>query len=389
MRQKGRVFSLSNRQCPTQPSGGPGGVNYRLLNANRNYQYIENMIHIFEDVVVEKDALHDILILGPEENEFEMLKKYLLKLNSYYRFTDDDVYFFHDPLTAFIFITLFKVNKTVLVYHQQGTLYKEFEYITGEQNKEQKIIQDSLLTSAFLSVKYTAFPSRGSIESLIASDMDMANIIDDKKIKILYNGFDNPGSVEPTTQIMKQTIEELKVAIEPIFVTVAFLNEAKGVERIPEFLAQVKMKYGAIRWVIVGDGVKAVELQENISRYDLDENVIWMKDKMPHDDILALFQYTDFYILAHRFSIFDFSTIEAMSYGNIPILTPVGGNKEVIIEDNGIFINDLSNTKDFDEYVANHQLDDMKMLNQRIADQLFSEKAFLKAYADLADELQI
>jgi Glycosyltransferase len=186
---------------------------------------------------------------------------------------------------------------------------------------------------------------------------------------------------------MNRIIQLIKDASgEPVFSIVATLNEAKGVERIPSFLSDIKNKYGSFLWIVIGDGIKAPELEENIVKYSLQDNVIWIKERVPHDDILALFQYTDFYILAHRYSIFDFSTIEAMKYGNIPILTPIGGNKEVIIVDNGIYLNDLTSCKDFDEYIANHNIEEVKIKNIAIANNLYSEKAFLKGYSVLVNE---
>lgn len=76
-----------------------------------------------------------------------------------------------------------------------------------------------------------------------------------------------------------------------------------------------------------------------------------------------------------------------MYYGNIPILTPVGGNKEMIIEDNGVFINDLSSCAELDEYLATHDLYEEKQKNARIAKKLFSEEAFLNGYTNIMKEL--
>ncbi|MCD8109529.1 MAG: hypothetical protein LUE14_05450 [Clostridiales bacterium] len=41
---------------------------------------------------------------------------------------------------------------------------------------------------------------------------------------------------------------------------------------------------------------------------------------VPHNDVLSILSKTDFYILFHRFSIFDFATIEAMSQGKMQSL---------------------------------------------------------------------
>lgn len=385
---KARVFSFSNRLCPKQPTGGPGGVNYRLVFANRNYGYIENMIHVFQDVIFEKDATLKLSLADAEGSELEVLKRYLLKLDYYYHFSENDIYFFHDVGSAFIFLSTFPFTKTVLVYHQQGSLYKEWEYFSGQKDESRKDTLDAILITTIKLIKYLAFPSKGAIESLIESEPTLKLIVENANTKILYNGYDKPNDIKLTSNEIKSVITVINDGSqEPVFITVAALNEAKGVERIPEFLSKVKAKHGPFKWIIVGGGVKAKELEDNIFRYGIEDNVMWLQQRVPHDDILALFQYTDYYILTHRFSIFDFSTIEAMSYGNIPILTPVGGNKEVIIRNNGIFLYDLSDSKDYDEFIGNQPIDELKRTNMEIANELFSEKAFLKGYADIVEEL--
>lgn len=385
--KKIRVFSFSDRPCPSQPTGGPGGVNYRLLLANNKFDYIDNIYYIFQDVIIEKEVLHSLILNNCPDNDLLRLSKYYQKLHEYYRFTDNDIYLFHDVFSAYVFISIFKVTRTLLIYHQQGTLYKEWVYFNKSHDEEMKKIMDEIMSSTMKTVKYVAFPSNGAKESVIESDPTFGELLNSLETKVLYNGCESPDKVETSMEIVDQTILKIQEGTEPVFITVAALNEAKGVERIPSFLADVKAKYGPIRWIIVGDGVKGNELEDGIHQYGLDDNVIWIKERIPHDDIQALFMNSDFYILAHRYSIFDFSTIEAMHYGNIPILTPVGGNKEIITQDNGIFINDLSSCVDFDNFVDTHDLNEMKIKNKNIAQEMFSDKAFLAGYKKVIEEL--
>jgi glycosyltransferase involved in cell wall biosynthesis len=383
-----RVFSISDRACPTQPTGGPGGVNYRLLLANKKYGYINRMYHIFNEVIIEDTSILSLSFTETISNNSDRLKRYFMKLDEYYHFTEDDIYIFHDVVSAYIFTSNFPFRKTILVYHQQGTLYREWELFTGKKDASLKEAKDVLLTVTMMSVKYMAFPSKGSIESVIESEPAFEEIISKTEIRILYNGCDRLEQPEASVDKVKEIIQTLKASQIPNFVTSATLNGAKGVERIPEFLSAFKEIYGPFLWVVVGDGVMAGELEENIRKYGIEEHTLWLRDRIPHNDMLAIFQYTDFYILTHRYSIFDFSTIEAMGYGNIPILTPIGGNKEVIIDNSGIFLYSLSDTSDFDEFVANQNFDEAKKKNVHIADELFSEKAFLRGYADLINEIR-
>lgn len=383
-----RVFSISDRECPLQPAGGPAGVNYRLMLANRKYGFINHMYHIFKNMIIDDDSIMNLNMFEKEDNVIDWLKRYFKKLNDYFHFSDDDIYIFHDVFSAFVFISIFPFRKTVLVYHQQGSLYKELVFFGHKPDEELKKQLDSLLHATFMSMMYIGFPSKGAIESVIESEPVLENTINRVMIKILYNGCDPVDDPKVSEKDVNEIIHMLKTSQVPNFVTSATLNEAKGVERIPEFLSAFKKKYGSFLWVVVGDGAKADELAQNIEKYDIRENTIWLRKQIPHDDMLAIFKHTDFYILTHRFSIFDFSTIEAMGYGNIPILTPIGGNKKVIINNSGIFLNTLSSTEDFDNYVMNYNFDIAKQMNIQIARELFSEKAFLKRYADLIEEVR-
>ena len=126
-------------------------------------------------------------------------------------------------------------------------------------------------------------------------------------------------------------------------------------------------------------------MEENIERYGLKNEVVWVKNSVQHTELMQLFSITDFYILFHKYSIFDLSTLEAMHYGAIPVLTPVGGNKEVIIENNGIFVTDFSDISRFLELIRNKDLQGLKALNHRIQMEKFDDRAFLERYVGLCD----
>lgn len=385
--EKCRVFSFADRVCPMAPSGGPGGVNYRLYEANRRKKYFEKLYCVFSDRVLEYDAELILNLVGRKPGDKDHFLTLLIKLHEYYRFTNEDVFIFHDVMSANIFEQIFKSGKTVLVYHQQGTLYREWQYFTGEENLEFKEALDSTMKAVFSNTNCVAFPSQGSIESIIESDDSLKEIIDSCKKAILYNGCDCEKGIAPQSEQAKSVINSINTYEGPAFITAATLNEAKGVEQIPEYLAKIKEKYGDILWVVIGSGVKEKELEENIKKYDIESNTIWVKDRLPHDDLLAIYQYTDFYILTHRFSIFDFATIEAMHYGNIPILTPVGGNKEMIVDGNGIFINDLSSIAEFDKFMEEEDVNIAREKNVLLSEEKFSEDAFIRGYAEVVHNL--
>lgn len=117
----------------------------------------------------------------------------------------------------------------------------------------------------------------------------------------------------------------------------------------------------------------------------MEKHVIHITEQLPNVDILNIFSKTDFYILAHRFSIFDFSTIEAMHLGNIPVLTEVGGNKEMITEGNGFFIKEdmRQSAMEFLKWFCSIDVDEYRQRNMEMAYRKFSEEVFLKNYQEI------
>lgn len=403
-----RVFVISYRKC-LGPVGGGTGVNFKLYLANKDHQMIPGQYHVFSDQVIvpgtgevscsklppvtkaPKKGLRGLLSrmgaawVVKHRRYRQRIRKYFRELDGQYGFSQEDVFLFQDVESAAEFMAVFPFTKTVLVYHQQGSLYNEWKAFNAVDLPVYRRYLNKYSEAVYAKVRVLAFPSMGAKDSLVESEPYFEKVLSGRQIEVLYNGFTKPQLPQDS-----QKIRELRKALEGFegykFATVSALNEAKGVERIPQYLAQIA-KERSIRWVVVGNGVKAGELEENIEKYGIADSVIWIRDPMPHDDILKIFSMTDHYILFHRFSIFDYSTIEAMAYGNIPVLTPVGGNKEVILEENGVFVEDFADVSPFFERMQ-IPMDQLKQKNIQLQDRCFSDEAFLRRYQALVERLK-
>ncbi|MBQ9761949.1 MAG: glycosyltransferase [Oscillospiraceae bacterium] len=403
-----RVFVISYRKC-LGPVGGGTGVNFKLYLANKQYGMIDNCYHIFTDQVIapgtaevsysklgsaaksQKKGVMALLTrmgaawIAKHQNYRKRIRVYLRQLNEQYHFNGRDVFLFQDVESAHEFMDLYPFTKTVLIYHQQGSLYNEWQAFNFVELPAYRKYLNKYSEKVYQKVKVLAFPSMGAKDSLLQSEPYFEKVLGSRSIDVLYNGF-----TKPELPADSDLIQELRSKLESFegykFATVSALNEAKGVERIPQYLAEVGKKH-PFRWVIVGNGVKAEELEANIAKYGIADSVIWIRDPMPHDDILKIFSMTDHYILFHRFSIFDYSTIEAMAYGNIPVLTPIGGNKEVIFGDNGVFVDDFSDTSPF-EAQKKIPMAELKEKNMALQNQHFSDEAFLARYQALVERLK-
>ena len=405
-----RSFVISYRKC-LGPVGGGRGVNYKLYLANKRYHLINNCYHIFSDMVIEpgdtevtyskesnalpnKSGLRNILSrtsigwIVKHKMYRNRIQTYFKQLDNKYHFSADDVYVFHDVESLNEFYQLWSTYKnTILVYHQQGSLYNEWKSFNERDLESYRVYLNRYAENAFKNCCVLAFPSNGAKESLIASEQSFSKTLNKRKTVVVYNGFTKPEET-PCSDEMKTVLERLSIFQGYRFATVSALNEAKAVERIPFYLADLK-KYTPFIWVIVGTGVMSSKLRGEIIDLGLTDNVIWIDHAVPHDDILNLFINTDLYILFHKYSIFDYSTIEAMAYGNIPILTPVGGNKEVVFDNpqNGILVESIEDTKQLRNFLNGVTMEDIKNRNRDLQDKWFSELSFLQGYKNIIEQV--
>lgn len=400
-----RVFMFSFRNCRGEV-GGSAGVNYKLYLANKKYQEIKNMYHIFEDrILTENDTecifcpssiykerqwkekvrnlMRHISVLNIFAFQIKIgrAKRWLKVLNKRLRFTEEDIYIFHDVESAYAFIQDYKYGKKALVYHQQGSLYAEWKAFWRIDSKIFHRYLNMILEKTLSNMKNVAFPSFGAEKELYKSDPMLRK--NGYHREILYNGF-----TKPSTLIVSERIKEIvdRVQENIVFITVAKLNYAKAVETIPFYLKQLADKSIEFRWIIVGNGEMATELRKNIDLFNLNSRIIWITEFIAHEDVLGLFSVADFYILLHRWSIFDFSTIEAMAYGVVPILSPIGGNLEVIEDGiSGIFLKDIADLLHIEKAIEDPVYQKLSESSKKQQNNKFSQSEFIRKYREYVE----
>lgn len=406
-----RIFMISNRVCKG-PVGGAGGVNYKIYRANCKYGLIPEMQNVFRDKVMiltddfiysEKisnerkktklDFLKTILLkTGGGAIVFEKLRlirwtKRIKEYDTKIHFSNDDIYIFHDIESAICFGKLFGCEKSVLVFHHQGSLYNERSEFYGIESRMYRKYMTQLTIKAFNMTKESAFPSVGAKECLLESEPELEKVLMQKKINTFYNGTENCIACIRTEfgEKYNKYMQQIQRALGIKFVTVSTLNESKAVERIPSFLAGFTKRGFGFTWILIGKGRKEKEVENEIARCGIRENCIWIKESVPHDFILKIFQATDFYLILHKFSIFDYAILEAMSCGNIPILSKVGGNKEVIINENGFFSDEVGIEDKVIKLTQSEDFDFMKKKNVVLQQNKFSEYSSLNYYREWCD----
>ena len=400
-----RVFVFAHQPCYGETGGGQGVV-YRLYQANRKYKLWNNVYFVFGDRVIyngeeigelaekkeiKKSKVKSKLVKNipgkfkviQYEKKYKKLKKYLLEIGMEYHFTDSDTYIFHDLQFARAFAEIYAYDKSIMVIHAQGSFYNEWVAIHGYECKDIKKYYEKCFVQVINKFKFIGFPSEGAKNCFYESALELRKYEKECEYKILYNGVVCP-KVKPEHYI--DFVKKLKESNGYIFATIATLNSAKAVERIPQFLGRIKKEGIKFKWVLVGKGVKEENVLAEIINAEIKEETVWLNKYVSHEEVLQILSIADFYILFHKYSIFDLSTLEAMHYGAIPILTPVGGNLEVIKNENGIFIDDFQDIQKFVALIEN-DLEPIHKLNQKIQQENFNDEAFLKYYVELCTNI--
>ncbi len=386
-----RVFCFSEGDYTEGFGGGGKGVAYRLYMANGKYGLIPEMYFIFGDTLIEANGQKTSYSEDAEicSGGVSGLMKLYSILDDRLSFSSDDIFIFHDFTCFYALKNLCNhIDRTAVIYHGQGSVFHEAK-IYGLKADEEYREKAFRLTQYVLSkAQVVCFPSDGAKEAFMATSEDeISQLLNLCKVKTLYNGCrPEISDSECVDKDLLSSVSEWKQQGKRIFASIAVLNEAKGVERLPAFFKEYG-KYNDYKWIVIGNGVMAGRLSEEIK--DIEDHVLWIKEPVSHETIINLYAEADYYILAHRLSIFDFATIEAMHMGMIPVLTDVGGNKEMICDDNGFFLTcEPGDGSRFASWEASLVREELSRKNKEIALKRFSDKSMLEAYRDLIVELK-
>jgi glycosyltransferase involved in cell wall biosynthesis len=396
--------------------GGPQGVMSRLKNKNNKLCLIENDFYFFGDRVIEPSGFYndranfppkvcDVAVpvfelwensgnlnlsyqyLNALDDRLIWLQGYMNRIHHVherYDFNDNDIYIFHDVESCFILTSMFDIVNTSLVYHNQGGLY--YEYIAFGGNPGDGLYHTWLLMhkKCLQLSKKIVFPSLGGYDSLVKTTPDLSSNI--TSFDVIQNGCD-----VRIDDMSEYLFNQLDLFIRPdsvVFLTVAMVNDAKALERIPIFLDDLKQcGIDNIQWIVVGSGPCDNELQKAIEDNHLIEDVFWIKQRLLHSDIQALFHIGCYYIIFQKYSICDFSTIEAMGAGCTPVLSDVPGNRAYIEYNNGVLVADYTDAMPLFEFHKTKNRDELSLLNSNIQRKYFSGESFLQSYKSLSLQL--
>jgi glycosyltransferase involved in cell wall biosynthesis len=280
-------------------------------------------------------------------------------------------------------INRFPKKSVAIVYQGQGSRYNEHIDREGATpNKLAKEISDNIERNVYQKSEKVIFPSEGSVAALKDTNTSLFPMLERRDYKIINNSID-------IDKLHKDKFPESEKIKEETttFATISTCNKAKGVDRIPEKLEELKEEGIEFQWILVSKGTENQEkdLRDKINDSNISENTIWFNKWFEREEILGLLEKSDFYIMDHRYSIFDLTTIEAMAMENIPILSNIPGNREFNKKENVIFTENIEDNINIFKDTEPQRM--LKEKNKNLAFDLFNEERLFEDYKQIVKEL--
>jgi glycosyltransferase involved in cell wall biosynthesis len=131
--------------------------------------------------------------------------------------------------------------------------------------------------------------------------------------------------------------------INPKFLVVSHLRESKGIQDLISAVNLLPESIKAdLKIDIYGDGPYKKELVQSVVTYKLEANFDF---KSSYSNVNELYQHYDYLIQPTHMECFSLSILESLA-ANIPVITtPVGGNLEVVTNNENGFIFETKDVK--------------------------------------------
>ena len=282
----------------------------------------------------------------------------------------------------------------VLVYHQQGSTLQEIRSLGRRPGAHEAHVADRLERLVLENAQRVYFPSLGAREAYRAtSRIDEAGHVAfaDTALYNTVSAVDHGDEPGDRAELLRTLTHELRLPPKgdrtDVFVSVGDFNSDKGLDRVPALLDRYAELTGReVVWVAVGaaaDRADFVAFRD--AQKDRRFTARLFGERMTHDRLLALLDYADYYVMLHRNSIFDLATLEAMRAGKALVLSPVGGNLEVDLDGNVLFV-DEDTIDDACRVIESRDAAAWGERNRRVFEDHFSLEHFAERYRAMLDE---
>lgn len=369
-------------------TGGPGGVLHQVESIFKSQYKGIDLKYIYKTDIefsrqfkkkIDKYVPGTKMVLQGCEYINELFKNKTLDERHKYLFVC------HDLGTACA--AYLKKYPYVIVWHQQGSLLNEFKGFGDVISEEEELLLAKLENDVLSNAKRMYFPSYGAKESFkktTKADITKINFA----LKPLYNTIPEEKKADLNKLLSALEISEKELESEEVFVSIGDWTDNKGMDQIPGFLEKYVETTGKkIMWIAVGNKTNSgiyEKLCQEKDRWKFKSTLVGKR--LPHELVLKLLEISTHYIMLHRHSIFDLSTLEAMRAENNIILSAIEGNLDFNVKNNIILV-ESNNFNSAINALSKTNIVEKQILNRKIFEEYFSKRKFFESYCKVYDDL--
>jgi glycosyltransferase involved in cell wall biosynthesis len=161
--------------------------------------------------------------------------------------------------------------------------------------------------------------------------------VDAKRVRVVYTGVEQQNELA-ILSTRRKVRTELGIAEElPVIIFGGRISRQKRPEILAQILSGLLLSGLEFRALIVGDGDRREDLERLMRELGLQHNVL-MLGSVPHQRWLQLLHASDVFLLPSEHEGISIALLEALAAGIIPVVSEVGGQAEIVQEENGFLV---------------------------------------------------
>lgn len=232
-------------------------------------------------------------------------------------------------------------TRTRVIFTEHGRFYPD------RHNFKRKLINPLLV----LGTDYITAISKSTADAVAKYEYIPRN-----KIQIIYNGIK---AVEVGNKTRDDLLSELRLSPDYRYLgTVSRLEPIKNQTMMINAFYKVSQKISGIRLVLIGDGAKKQELKQLAETLGIQDEVIFTGFIDNPQKYINLFEV---FLLSSFSEGTSMTLLEAMSLSKPCIVTEVGGNPEIVVDEETGVVVPSDNAEKFAEAILDLLLDEGKM----------------------------
>ena len=206
-----------------------------------------------------------------------------------------------------------------------------------------------------------------------------------QKIRVIYNGIRRPEAYQNEVHAIRGRLGVSDT--DPLLGTVARLDPVKNQALMLDAFAQILPEYPQARLLLVGDGPDRANLERLAEKLAIADRTIFTGFREEPASYIAAM---DLFLLSSHTEGTSMTLLEAMSLGIPAVVTKVGGNPEIVVDEKTGILTEPGSVQSFAGAIK-RLLDDvelrkrMSVTSEEVFSQAFSVDEMVNSYASLYD----